>query len=216
MATGFAIYSHVETKKQEQLIAEMERIQVEERRAERAERERVEEIKREDDASWNLAWQTNSIEAFEHYISTHSNGQYVRACQDAIAVLSEQHRQMALAELEYDVIELARKVGDDIIRKNYGDGVNKHLEVTHWDIVDENELQLNVRMTWNGDWRTTKYYEAHGHVTVDIGSEETTYAWSPSYINPTLAQYTQDVNETSGAVLATAFGIALLSEIFSN
>jgi|GEM_PF-6813109 len=110
---------------------------------------------------------------------------------------------------------VAENAGNLIIREKYDDGINKFTQMVYWEYYSGSEYgkpyyKIDVEMTWNGQFVHSNYYAAKG--VIIINTDGTNLQWKPTYINPTLAQYLDDINQAVFGGLLIGAGIAALSE----
>lgn len=207
------IYQNNEHMKEMERLARIEKIEKEKR-----EEERIHEIIRQQEEKDRLAWaraeKINTIAAYEEYKKNNWTGNYGSLADAAIVKLKEEEkRRLEYERRRKEVQRLAKVAGDQIIYQAYQNGINKNTTINDWEYQKgyfgrKGTYTINATLTWNGDWITSNYYKAIGTITFrDDGSD---LKWIPTYVNPTLAKYMDDVK---GTILGAAIILGTLGAL---
>lgn len=207
------IYQNNEHKNEMKRFARFEQNEKEKREEERRQ-EIIRQREEKDRLAWNRAERINTVAAYQEYKNSNWFGKYRSLADAAIEKLKEEERQRLERERrKREVSRLAKIAGDKIIFKAYQNGINKHTTINDWEYQEgywggKGTYTINATLTWNGDWKTSNYYKAIGTISfLDDGSD---LEWTPTYVNPTLAKYMDDVK---GTILGTAIILGTLEAL---
>jgi hypothetical protein len=166
----------------------------------------------QDNELWNMAKKSNTIDAYQEYIDQTINGKYVEKANEAIEQIEEQIRLIEEQEIVINnYLEQLVSIGDDIIKTQYDDGINKNTIITSYSYqpssFGSNKFIARVNLSWNGNFTASNYYSAQGIITLDESTD--TYQWSPKAMSQSLVGYIDNKN---------AFGLTLgvLDQLVNN